>query len=80
VPTYSFRCRECGYEWDELARLGDTANRRCPECSAPARQRFGRVAVRYSGWGFTATDRLVSDPRGKDLKALRERAEEISDG
>lgn len=80
MPTYSFRCRSCGHEWDELARLGDTANRRCVECGDEARQRFGRVAVRYGSWGFSATDGLVRDPRGKDFKALRETAEQISDG
>jgi len=37
------------------------------------------VAVRYEGWGFTATDSLVSDTRGKDFRTLRDKAEQISD-
>lgn len=43
------------------------------------RRKFSRVAVRYEGWGFASTDSLVTDTRGKDYKALRERAERISD-
>jgi len=42
---------------------------------------YGRVGVRFSGWGFKRTDALISDERGprKDFKKLREKAEEISD-
>lgn len=79
MPTYSFRCRDCGHGWDELAGLGENQTRTCPRCGGPARQRFARVAVRYGSWGFTATDSLVGETRGKDFKALRERAEQISD-
>jgi hypothetical protein len=43
------------------------------------RQKFGRVGIKYADFGFTATDRLVSDPRGKDFKALAEKAEQIAD-
>jgi hypothetical protein len=42
-------------------------------------QKFGRVGIKYASFGFSATDRLVPDPRGKDFTALRERAERIAD-
>jgi hypothetical protein len=39
------------------------------------------VAVKYQGWGFTSTDELVpEDRRNQDYRALRDRAERISDG
>jgi putative FmdB family regulatory protein len=79
VPVYVFRCTGCGAEHEALLRLGDTGPRPCPECGEPARQRFGRIAVRYGSWGFTSTDSLVSDARGKDFKALRETADKIAD-
>lgn len=44
------------------------------------RRVFSRVAVRYGSWGFRTTDSLISDTRGRDFKALRDRAERISDG
>jgi hypothetical protein len=38
------------------------------------------VGVRFSGWGFRATDRLVAEDRPqKDFRALKDKAEEISD-
>jgi putative FmdB family regulatory protein len=79
MPVYLFRCTSCGAEAEHLLALGETDDRRCDECGAPARHRFARIAVKYEGWGFGATDSLVSDTRGKDFKTLRETAEKISD-
>jgi hypothetical protein len=37
--------------------------------------------VKYQGWGFTSTDKLVpEDRRDQDFRALRDRAERIADG
>jgi hypothetical protein len=42
---------------------------------------YGRVAVKFSGWGFSRTDRLVPEGRPrKDFKRLAEKAEEIAEG
>ena len=79
MPVYAFRCADCGAEAEHLLRLGETSPRTCPDCGGSMRRRFSRVAVKYDAFGFTATDTLVSDPRGKDFKALRSRAEQISD-
>ncbi|HTW19649.1 MAG TPA: FmdB family zinc ribbon protein [Mycobacteriales bacterium] len=79
MPLYLFRCTQCDAEMELLLELGDTADRACASCGAVATHRFARIAVKYGGWGFGATDRLVADPRGKDFKALRESAERIAD-
>jgi putative FmdB family regulatory protein len=79
MPIYVFRCTKCEAEHEELLGLGDTADRKCPECGGNAKHRLARVAVKYEGWGFTATDSLVSDTKGKDFKQIRSKAEEISD-
>jgi putative FmdB family regulatory protein len=79
VPLYLFRCTACATEAEFLLPLGQTGERVCAECGAAAKHRFARVAVKYNGWGFAATDNLVRDTRGKDFKALRETAEKISD-
>lgn len=80
MPTYVFRCDACRHEMELLLPLGETGPRACEDCGGPARQHLARVAVRYNGWGFTATDGLVGDTRGKDFAALRSKAEQISDG
>lgn len=79
MPVYEYRCSGCGAASELLLPMGDARARTCLDCGAPLRRRPSRVAVRYSGWGFTATDRLVRRPGG-DFRALRERADQIADG
>ena len=79
MPIYVFRCTSCRAEHEVLAALGATDAGPCPECGGQTKLRIGRVAVKYNGWGFTATDSLVSDTRGKDFSTLRDKAEQISD-
>ena len=79
MPVYVFRCRPCGLEHEQLRPLGDTEAIPCPTCGGQTTLRLSRVAVRYSDWGFTATDSLVADTRGKDYRTLRDKAEQISD-
>jgi putative FmdB family regulatory protein len=79
MPLYLFRCTSCDLESEVLLPLGATADRTCPECGGTAKHRFARIAVKYNGWGFTATDSLIGETAGKDFKKLRETAEKISD-
>ena len=53
----------------------------CSECGGKLRRRYGRVGVRFSGWGFRRTDSLVPGDRPrKDFEKLKQKAEEISEG
>jgi len=53
----------------------------CPKCGGELKRVFGRVGVKFSGWGFKSTDSLVRDDRPrKDFRKLREKADEIADG
>ena len=53
----------------------------CPACGGELRRVYGRVGVRFEGWGFRRTDSLVPEDRPrKDFKRLREKAEEIAEG
>lgn len=79
MPVYVFRCTSCGAETEHLLALGELDPRACDKCGGEARHRLARVAVRYGDWGFTSTDKLVGDTRGKDFKRLRDKAEQISD-
>ena len=79
MPVYEYACRACSAVEEHLLRLGEEWAEPCAECGGELRRKFSRVAVKYQGWGFTSTDSLVGDTRGKDFKALRERAERISD-
>lgn len=83
MPVYEYVCGTCGASHDRIlphARADDPGP--CPSCDSDAlARRFSRVAVRYEGWGFKATDGLVADrPSRGDYREVRERAERISEG
>jgi putative FmdB family regulatory protein len=81
VPVYEYACRGCGEITEHLQPLGSDAPGPCPACGGELRRRWSRVAVKYQGWGFKSTDKLLpGERRDQDFRALRERAERISDG
>lgn len=83
MPVYEYLCKHCGSSVDRILPH-EMAERPgvCPYCDHDQlRRRFSRVAVRLEGWGFAATDGLVPDRPGRgDFRAVRERAERISEG
>jgi putative FmdB family regulatory protein len=81
LPVYEYRCRQCGATTDEIQPMGTPPPGPCKVCGGDLRRVYGRVAVKFSGWGFGKTDSLVPEGRArKDFKKLREKAEEIADG
>jgi predicted nucleic acid-binding Zn ribbon protein len=65
---------------EEIQPMGSGPPGPCPECGDELRRVWGRVGVRFSGWGFSKTDALLPDDRPrKDFRRLREKAEEIAD-
>ena len=82
MPVYEFRCRSCGTTVDELQPMGAAEpSGACPSCGGELRRSYGRVGVRFSGWGFSSTDKLVPGDRPrKDYRKLAEKADQIRDG
>jgi predicted nucleic acid-binding Zn ribbon protein len=53
----------------------------CGACGGDLARAYGRVGVRFGGWGFSRTDDLVPGDRPrKPFHTLRERAEELAGG
>ena len=82
MPVYEYVCAACAVRTDRVlphSRADEPGV--CASCGGELRRRFSRIAVRYVGWGFNHTDALVPDrPGGRnDWKAVRERAEKLSD-
>lgn len=34
MPLYDFRCRECGFEFEDFAKIADRLSVRCPGCDS----------------------------------------------
>jgi putative FmdB family regulatory protein len=82
MPVYEYRCASCGTRREDIQPMGAPPPPACDACgSTDLRRVYGRVGVRFSGWGFRSTDKLVPGDRPKkDFKTLSEKAQEIADG
>jgi putative FmdB family regulatory protein len=56
VPTYSYRCRDCGIEFDIQQDFTDESLTTCPECEGALRKLFSAVGVTFQGSGFYRND------------------------
>jgi putative FmdB family regulatory protein len=81
VPVYEYKCTKCGEREEHILPAYDSpAPTECAACKGPLKKVFaGRVNVQLNGWGFSKTDGLISDTRGKDFKKIRERADRLRD-
>ena len=56
MPTYEYRCRECGHEFEAVQSFSDDALTECPSCGGSLRKVFGSIGVSFKGSGFYKTD------------------------
>ncbi len=57
MPTYQYRCKECGYEFEEFQSMSDDPIDKCPECSGHAERLIsGGAGFLFKGSGFYITD------------------------
>jgi putative FmdB family regulatory protein len=57
MPTYEYRCDECGFEFEELQLMSDPAIKICPNCGGiPTRKISGGGILIFKGKGFYETD------------------------
>ena len=56
MPTYGYRCRSCGVEFDVVQRMSDPAEAGCPECGGAGKRLFFPVGITFKGQGFYKTD------------------------
>jgi len=69
MPTYEYRCRDCGHTFDIVQKMSDDPLTHCPECGGELRKVFAPPAISFKGSGFYATDHgKKSKPAGSDSK------------
>jgi putative FmdB family regulatory protein len=58
MPIYEYRCKSCGYEFEELQSIKEKPITVCPKCSKPSVKRLlsSGPALVFKGSGFYATD------------------------
>lgn len=56
MPTYAYRCADCGHAFDIHQAFTDDSLTVCPECAGRLRKQYGSVGVTFKGSGFYRTD------------------------
>ncbi|MFN8019453.1 MAG: FmdB family zinc ribbon protein [Acidimicrobiales bacterium] len=57
MPTYEYRCKSCGHQFDIVQGFADDSLTVCPECGeASLKKVFGNVGITFKGSGFYKTD------------------------
>ena len=56
MPTYQYRCTDCGTDLEAVQKFTDPALTECPTCHGSLRKVFNAVGVVFKGSGFYRTD------------------------
>jgi putative FmdB family regulatory protein len=87
MPTYQYRCTECGEDLEAVQKFSDSALTTCPACGGQLRKVFNPVGVVFKGSGFYRTDsrngsksRSDADSGSSDKKVETKSADKESAG
>jgi putative FmdB family regulatory protein len=67
MPTYGYKCRKCGYTFEEFQSITANPLVTCPSCGQPALKRLlgGGGGMIFRGSGFYQTDYKSKTPASK---------------
>jgi putative FmdB family regulatory protein len=65
MPTYQYRCTECGHDLEAVQKFTDAALTECPNCGGPLRKIYNAVGVVFKGSGFYRTDSRKAEGSGE---------------
>ena len=56
MPTYQYRCTDCGEQLEVVQKFSDDQLTVCPRCEGKLRKVFSAVGIVFKGSGFYRTD------------------------
>jgi putative FmdB family regulatory protein len=71
MPTYTYKCENCGIRFDQYQSFTDDPLVICPECGEPTLHKvYQPVGIVFKGKGFYATDNR--SPSGQSYSSEKE--------
>ena len=78
MPVYTYRCGNCGVQFDQTQKFTDEALTKCPECGKNTLQKvYTPVGIVFKGSGFYATDHR--SPSGQNSWASDKKEEKAAE-
>lgn len=65
MPTYAYRCQDCGHQFDIFQKFSDSALTICPNCAGHIRRVIQPTGVVFKGSGFYINDSRANPSAGK---------------
>ena len=56
MPTYGYKCKSCGHEFEVLQKMSDAPLKSCPKCSGELQKKIYAAGVIFKGSGYYTTD------------------------
>lgn len=76
MPIYTYRCENCGLQFERRQKFSDDPLTRCPECNKNAlRKVYLPVGIVFKGSGFYATDNRSPSGSRSTTKSNSEESE-----
>ncbi|MHB8505747.1 MAG: FmdB family zinc ribbon protein [Acidimicrobiales bacterium] len=69
MPTYEYRCKDCGEHLEVVQSFKDDPLTECPNCAGDLRKVFGNIGIAFKGSGFYKTDSRVSSSAVKSAES-----------
>lgn len=77
MPTYGYRCGNCGHQFEIIQRISDEPLKTCPKCQGKLAKILYPVGISFKGSGFYTTDYKSS---GKSSESSSNGASPSKDG
>lgn len=75
MPIYTYRCENCGIQFDRFQHFTEQPLTRCPECNKKTlRKVYSPVGIVFKGSGFYSTDHR--SPSGASRSPSKEKSGE----
>ncbi|GAP15633.1 putative regulatory protein, FmdB family [Longilinea arvoryzae] len=79
MPIYTYRCANCGVQFDKKQKFSDQPLQWCPECGKKALNKvYQPVGIVFKGPGFYSTDNRSPSGAGRTTSSHNEPKESES--
>ena len=76
MPIYTYRCENCGVQFERQQKFTDQPLTRCPECGKKElRKVYTPVGIVFKGSGFYATDHRSPSGASRPANSSKETGE-----
>ena len=66
MPTYAYRCRDCGHQFDIFQKFSEDSLTICPSCEGSIRRVIQPTGIVFKGTGFYINDSKNGSKSGAD--------------